>query len=134
MDAFSQTFGSGRGRCVGERLDVGENPLVLVARLCVAAAVLGEERLAAFRPAPVPLTAALAALDAIGARPSGNKLLRACESHIGRHPGLDRQRHRLAISALCDAAYAQVGRPGLNAQEYAAGLGPVRALLDPCIV
>lgn len=111
---FAGVFGPYRGP------DLSESPLAVIMRLCAAAAVLGDRRLATFIPRrPIPASSGIAAISAMGARNNGDELVKTCETRIATHPSLDRVRHRAAVAALCDAAYAHIGRPFLTEQQYA---------------
>lgn len=125
-DSFTSVFGTARGRY----LTVAPDPLPIMERLCAAAASLGEDALASFTPlTPVPARTACATIYAMGER--GDDLVAACEKLVGTYAGLDSERHRRAVAALCDAAYAHIARPHLSAEHYEAQIGPARELLGP---
>jgi len=125
-DRFAAVFGTRRG------WDHGEDPLAFVERVCAEVAALDETLLTSFRPArPIPARSGTAAITAGGKRHDhlGAEMTDAAHRYIGTYPGLDSQRHRGAVAALCDAAYACIGRKNMTTEQYDDNLGPLRELL-----
>ena len=125
-DNFTAVFGTRRG------WDHGEDPLSFLERVCAAVVDLPEERLSSFRPSrPIPATSGTAAIYAGGKRHDqrGAEMTEAAHRYIGTYPGLGRELHRGVVAALCDAAYACIGRKNMTPEEYTDNLGPLRELL-----